>query len=412
MLSELVAETGKIFPREAQMNRVQLGLSAILLVLVLVSACTPPPSPTLVPTSTIMATRLAPTAVSPVSTQPKKAAWEEDWDRTLAAAQHEGAIRLNTTAQSQTQAAIVQGLKAKYGLNVEALTAPTSQMAERMLRERRAGLYLVDVTQGGSTTLMGIVKPVGALDSLDGIIIRPDVLDPKVWFGGELLWINKEHQMIIAMGEPESTILINTNLVKPGEVKGYKDLINPKWKGKIVTRDLSTGGGSKWMCAAVQQGILDWNYMQQLANLEPVVLRDERLQVDWVVQGKMAIAVGMSGQLAQQMIDVGAPVQRMIPAEGTYLSSSAGSFAFINKAPHPNAAKIYINYLLTQEGQTILSKALPLGSRRLDVPNDHVPLMSRLVTGFNYFNPDNEESILKDADIRLKAKEMFAAYYR
>jgi iron(III) transport system substrate-binding protein len=58
---------------------------------------------------------------------------------------------------------------------------------------------------------------------------------------------------------------------------------------------------------------------------------------------------------------------------GGYVSAGFGSAMLVNKAPHPNAAKVFLNWLLAKEGQTAWSKAMGYVSRRLDVPTDHLP---------------------------------------
>jgi ABC-type Fe3+ transport system substrate-binding protein len=83
--------------------------------------------------------------------------------------------------------------------------------------------------------------------------------------------------------------------------------------------------------------------------------------------------------------------------EGVNLSSAFGSLALLNRAPHPNAAKVFINWLLSREGQTLFQKVIsqpgdPRNSRRLDVPKDHVPPDEQRRDKMTYFDTDDPDT--------------------
>jgi ABC-type Fe3+ transport system substrate-binding protein len=92
---------------------------------------------------------------------------------------------------------------------------------------------------------------------------------------------------------------------------------------------------------------------------------------------------------------------------GTWLTASSGAVGFVNRAPRSNAAKIYINWLLTREGQTAWSKALNAVSRRLDVPTDHLPQGIVPRAGVKYWNAYSEESLQRSAEEERVLKNIF-----
>ena len=91
-------------------------------------------------------------------------------------------------------------------------------------------------------------------------------------------------------------------------------------------------------------------------------------------QGRYSVGLGFSDSLAEQRAKQGVPLEivdiRQLK-EGSDISPASGGLSIFNRAPHPNAAKIYINWLLSKEGQTINARATGYISNRLDVPTDH-----------------------------------------
>ena len=123
---------------------------------------------------------------------------------------------------------------------------------------------------------------------------------------------------------------------------------------------------------------------------EPFISNDERQLLDFVARERFPLAIGPSGVLAFEYHSKGLPVNLFGSAdleEGGVRSASNGTFMIPRHAPHPNAVKVYINYLLSKEGQTAWSKASGLTSRRLDVPHDHIP---------DVLVPDNNKQYLLD----------------
>lgn len=190
--------------------------------------------------------------------------------------------------------------------------------------------------------------------------------------------------------------MINTSLVKKDEVKAYRDLLNPKWKGKILIDDPTIlGGGNRWaMFIGEYFPELGWDFQRELARQEPTLLRDRRLMAQWLTLGKYSIYLGPHTEV-RRMIDAGAPIAVVYPKEGTYGSSGHGSVAFYDKAPNPNAAQVFANWFLTREGQTVYSRARMKQSMRTDVPIDHLPPEETrehiLKAGGAFINPPDEE---------------------
>jgi ABC-type Fe3+ transport system substrate-binding protein len=120
-------------------------------------------------------------------------------------------------------------------------------------------------------------------------------------------------------------------------------------------------------------------------------VKNFRQMTDWLAQGKFAICMGCKD--SQRAKSQGLPVDDFDTStwkEGSGFSTGGGSLSLINKAPHPNAAKVFINWFLSRKGQIALQKLGdpddPPNSRRVDIPKDDIPMDNRLHEGRKYFD--------------------------
>jgi ABC-type Fe3+ transport system substrate-binding protein len=165
--------------------------------------------------------------------------------------------------------------------------------------------------------------------------------------------------------------------VNPKQFKSYKDLLNPQWKGKMVTDDPRRAGpGNATFVYFYMHPDLGLDFIRALATQQITILRDYLQEIDAVAQGRFSILIGTSDATAEYRMKQGVPVMIVDPTqlkEGSDLNPANGAVGLVNRAPHPNAAKVYINWLLSKEGQTAFVKAMGYVSARIDVPTDHVP---------------------------------------
>ncbi|MEK7214454.1 MAG: extracellular solute-binding protein, partial [Chloroflexota bacterium] len=183
---------------------------------------------------------------------------------------------------------------------------------------------------------------------------------------------------------------VNTDLVKEGEIKGLQDLLDPKWKGKMTLADVRTGFMFR-PADEIRRKLGEGSLKQLLVDQEPTFTRDFRQLADGLVRGKYPIAGGLTAPDLREFKDAGQAknVKYVDVPEADYLVSTT-AFLF-KRAPHPNAAKIMANWLLTKEGQTIWSKALDQNSRRKDVPIANQETAPR--AGMQFVNPETEETL-------------------
>ena len=328
-----------------------------------------------------------------------------EWQALVTAAQKEGKVTLYGHIGSEAKKVLLKELKSKFGITAEVVSGRGGEIANKIIAEQNSGLYIADVIFASTTNIINYLLPQGKVDRMDSVLILPEILDPKVWWEGKLPWVDKEKRYHLAFfASPRVDVMVNTSMVKPGEIESYKDLLAPKWKGMIVINDPTiTGAGISWFSAANE--MLGTEYMRKLAKQEPRIVQDQRLQVEWIARGKYPILIAATEQAEAEFVKAGAPIELLDLAEGGNVSQSSGALSLALKAPHPNAAKVVINWVLSKEGQTKLAKAYLMQSGRVDVPTDFLPPNTVRKPGRRYINNSTEEfQFLKTENLKLAEK--------
>ena len=314
-----------------------------------------------------------------VSPAAEAQSWKTEWEKTVAAAKKEGKLVLWGPPGANVREAYAEGFqKAFPGIEVDYTGATGSKQGPRLLAERRAGVYLVDVLTQGTTTMLQTLMPQNALDPIPPALILPEVTDPKNWWQNKLEFSDDEGKYNLVFASYVKTpIAINPKLVNLQEIRSYRDLLNPKWSGKIAMKD-PTGPGPGLATATfwyTEPG-LGPDFIRKFFGSQKIVRSDnDRQLLEWLVQGKYAIVIAPSEFTATGLKAKGLPVDLVGGEhlkEGSYLTAGNGSIALINRAPHPNAAKVFLNWVLGRQGQTLMTQGLGYASRRLDVTRDHL----------------------------------------
>jgi ABC-type Fe3+ transport system substrate-binding protein len=109
-------------------------------------------------------------------------------------------------------------------------------------------------------------------------------------------------------------------------------------------------------------------YLKRLVAQKMLISRDQRVLAETLAKGKVALIVGLTYYSFAPFVKAGLPVKPLpTPREGLYASGGSGHLTIMKNPPHPNATKVFVNWLLGKEGQEVFSKAIGQGTRRLDV---------------------------------------------
>ncbi len=374
-----------------------LSLTVILLSLY---ACAPSvtPQPTAQPTQPTQATQatVKPTAqptqpaqatAKPTTPQPTvksspvaTASPQSEWDRLVADAKKEGSVSIYAGPVGAARQAMMDAFRQKYGISLDIVMARGSEVLARIDSERKANLFVVDMAIWGMGTYFTLVKPMGITVPIEPLLVLPEVRDLSKWRQGKIPMGDKEgHLAVLSIG-PAPLMAVNTDMVKRGDITTHSSLLGQKWRGKIVINDPSvSGSGNEWFTFVVTElmGVEKGTaFMGQLAKQEPALTRDQRLQTEWVARGKHAVALGPDQALTVDFIRAGAPLAFAELEEPGPADSGVGNFSVLDKAPHPNAMKLFANWLMSKEGAEVYSRASGYASLRSDVSTEWIdPLM-------------------------------------
>ena len=320
-----------------------------------------------------------------------QADWKKDWEQTLAAAKKEGQV----TVYIYRYEGLLQDFKREYpGINVVSVTGRGNDLTTRIMTERRAGKFIADVYSGGTNSLYNTLYKGKALDPLKPLLILPEVTDLSKWYGNEHRYADPEGKFIFAFigSASNAQLAYHTKMVDPKEFKSYWDVTNPKWKGKIASLDPRDTGLGATMQFYYYSPEIGPEYMKKFfGGMDITYVKNFQQMTNWLAQGKFAICMGCKDSMRAK--NQGLPVDDFDTnrwKEGSSFSAGGGSMSYMNQAPHPNAAKVFLNWFLSRKGQMALQKLGdvddPANSRRIDIPKDEIPPDSRLQPGVKYFD--------------------------
>lgn len=385
--------------------------------LLLGAACAPAAAPAPTATSTKPAATAA-TAARPTegpSAAAKPAASTDqtaEWEKVLAAAKKEGKVVVSGSTGDGFRNAMLAFQKTYPDIQVEFTGVKGSDFAPKIIAEREAGQYLWDVVLGGSRTPITTFKPKGILDPLKPALMLPGVLDNSKWVGGlDAAWNDNARQYVFG---PEAgfmpTVMVNRSVVPESELNTIEQLVDPKWKGKIVTGNLRAAAGVPTVMISSFIVAKGEAWTRRFLDQDLTIMNDERAVIESAVRGShpimLMVAPGMLASFrdpqVEGLIENIKPVDLYGPG-GAVSDSGTGNIVLINKAPHPNAAKVFINWQLSKEGQQAWVEATNSNSRRLDVPGPAETALKPNVKYVDTYKEEFEQYRTKGSDI---AKEL------
>jgi ABC-type Fe3+ transport system substrate-binding protein len=321
--------------------------------------------------------------------------WQAEWEKTVRGAEAEGQVTLYGCCYAYDR--VLEVFKKKYPrIKVSTVLASGNQLATRILAERRGDKYLIDVVSSGANTLHDALYKAQVLEPIKPALILPEVVDLSKWYEGEHRYIDPEKRYIFAFvaNSQSGQIIYNTKQARPGDFKSFWDLLAPRWRGKIASLDPTSFGMGATLQFFYYQPALGAPFLKKLyGEMQVAVSRDARQMTDWLSTGKLPICIRCNANG-----EVERAIQQNLPLayfdtenwrEGGSSSAAGGTLGMPTRAPHPNAAKLLVNWLLSREGQSSIQK---LGrpdahnSRRIDIAKDDVDPYNRLDDGKKYLD--------------------------
>ncbi len=357
------------------------------------------------------ATPEKPKAPANTASEPAKGAWEQKWQTALSQAKPEGELLVYTTFAGDPIKRTLGTFFEKYGIKGDAVSVRGPELIQRIQSERGAGVMQADVVIAGGTNLVMYLKPQGYLDRISDALILPEATDPKAWRTGAVPFFDKEGYGISIIATFNRYTLRNTELVKDGDIASYKDLLQPRWKGKIVLNDPTITGAGLSFITGLAAGVWGMDetvgFLRQLVKQEPVLTRDNRQQVEWIARGKYAIGLASQPEMIAEFMKLGAPITQVKVREGGKIGAMSGGLGLLAGRPHPNAGIVFANWMLTKEGQGILASNVGLPAARLDAPREGISPVF-FPESDEQFYLETEDTLLLETEMVKKNQEIFA----
>ena len=253
-------------------------------------------------------------------------------------ARKEGSVAVYTSMQVNDSRPIADAFEKKYGIKVSLWRASGEKVAQRVLTEIRGGRFEVDVieTDGAQMEILHRERALGTVRTPSTRDIPPEIVPA--------------HGAYVPTRLSLYVLAYNTNRVPAAEVpQTYEDLLHPKWAGRFAVEAADVA----WFAATARamgeaQGLA---YFRRLAQMKPGVRSGHTLMAELVAAGEIDIALDAHVQGVARLKEKGAPIEwkALQPAFG-----QPSSVGVAKQAPHPNAALLFADFILSREGQEII----------------------------------------------------------
>ena len=319
-------------------------------------------------------TMLLALALSTITTagQPAKAD-SAQWDAMMAAAKKEGSVRVSLpNGLPNLGPELAKPFQKRFGIELNAANDNAS-IQMRVEQEANAGKLSVDVILSGAGELLGLY-PEKLLAPVRPLLVEPETVDETKWRDGKIKWIDNAQQYMPMSSEwVHLDLVVNADFVKPSDITSWQDLLDPKYKGKIIALMPTLGAGGATARALLEDFGPD--YLRDLYLGQSIkITRNASELVRTIATGSQPIGLALLPEHMEDFRKQGFNLVRVFPTDGKQSTSGGSANAkLVANAPHPNAAAVFINWFMSKDGQDLYAADSLEPSRRLDVKVEAIP---------------------------------------
>jgi ABC-type Fe3+ transport system substrate-binding protein len=318
----------------------------------------------------------------------------KDWEDLLAAARKEGQVTVSVCPGGMVDT-IGKMFKEDTGINISFVTGTLPELGARFDTEMQTGRVTVDVRISGSSTVAYAKQ--GVLAPVRDRLLLPGVTDPAKWLHGKVSWLDSTERYNAFGGQyVGGRVVVNSDLIDPASITTWKDLLKPEYKGKIGAID-----------PVVQPGTTTSEYLAELYGIDFIaqlykgqniaLTRDRRQVVEWAARGVYPIVFGADAAPEMETFrQAGVTSLRVLTfTDGPgNLTGGCSVTSVPAKAPHPNAALVFLNWFLSKRGQEAFVAGQRQPTIRLDVAQTGVQPNLIPQPGVEYFTTFRENYAL------------------
>jgi iron(III) transport system substrate-binding protein len=314
---------------------------------------------------------------------------DKEWAAVIDGAKKEGKVVVAGSPDPVMRNDVIPKFTARFGIPVEFVAGRSSQIVSRVETERASGIYSIDLYLAGPDTSANELYNDKMIDPLKPLIAMPEVVDGSKWKTGKVWFADPQEQFVVrAFSSVASLLYINTEHVKPDELRNIKDLINPKWRGKISTEDPTTTGAGANMAARLLTQVGEEFVKNLYIEQKPVRTRERRQMADWLARGTQPICLNCREDDVRPLVKDGFKVLEIFELNGAAptINGSPWMLTVANKAPHPKAAQLFANWILSKEGLETYGKGYGSATLRTDVDESYLNPGNLPKKGVKYFD--------------------------
>ncbi len=331
----------------------------------------------------------------------------QSWDALLAAAKVEGKVVVHGPPDPNARKELPARFKERFGIEMEYIGGNSAEFVSRLGAERAAGQYTVDAMLTGADPAHPVLLTSGWLDAVKPALLLPEVTDGKNWKAGKPWFRDPEGQYLLHLfNSVQSAVTINTAMVRPENIPTADSLLDGRWKGKIAAFDPSTPGIGLAIASAlyVAKGA---DYCAKLYQGQNVALtRDYTQGADWLAHGTYPIGLGVGQNYLEPFKSAGLTFAALdLPDAPNAIGGGFGVVSLMNHASHPNAARVFVNWIASKEGVTVYSKAEGQVPARSDVEPTWLDASQIPKPGIHYLDTYDHDFVVNQ---RTKISEFFA----
>jgi ABC-type Fe3+ transport system substrate-binding protein len=322
----------------------------------------------------------------PITPPPTGDADSPEWDGLVRAAQQEGRVVVANAALAPAwRTAVGEVFGRRYGVSFDELSLGSGELTARARRERLVGQQTMDVYVGGAPSGWSLLaddvpRPIAPL------LVHPEVTNPQLWRKGRPKLLDPEPHFHLQTAEWVMTDLtVNRDLVDPGQIATWQDLLQPQYRGKIAAFDPRAPGPGQ-STAVHLFARFGPSYLEQLYVGQQVqYTKDTRQLGEWLARGTYAIALSLLPATIETMTQEGFHLERVFPSDAPgALTGGNGVIIAFKNAPHPRAAQLFVNWFASREGQEVWARTIREPTLRNDVDLSPVPQYIVPAAGVEY----------------------------
>lgn len=331
-----------------------------------------------------------------VADRPGFSASKPTWEEVVAAAEKEGKVTLLGPRRGGVRPSLIKNFKKAFPkITLEYQGGNFGALIPRLRAELPKGKTSIDLVIGGASS---ILRNKDLMEPIPPRLVLSRAIDPNKWrssTGRGIKWNDRERQFSLQTSEwIFGYIVVNTKLADPSSLNSWRDLLKPKWKGKIAFHD-PRGSGAGQEIASYLLVKLGEKYIVDLFKGQETVLTRSYSQIaDWLAQRKYAIGIAQTSTRIEKLKKEGVPLKAFsLPDAPGTITGGFSVIGIVKGLPHPNAATVFLNWLLTREGQEALHRPQLYPSLRTDVPRDFVPQYGLPKPGIEYLDTYGEDFV-------------------